>query len=219
MRALNRLEATLTLQDTIDQNAYYAVAFDDAPGDGTGPGGIEGNTSIVNGIVGGNFRLAIVYHLNQFLIFYRTDPTDYTTEQQILSTTDPLFAVTPRATSNGIDFTLNLDARLNATTYFFPRGTDGTTLNLDRVDLNFVTSNVVIRDGNDNRVKPVDAAGFQTISPSTSVSDFQVNTTRNTNITDPADDERPNVDSSFNSFNFGSIDVTNLQVRITRASS
>ena len=217
-RILNRLESTLTVRNTIDQTAYYAVAFDDVAGDGIGPGGIEGNTSVLNGIVGGNFRLAVVFHLNQFEVYYRSDPADPATEQRVLTSTDSIFAATPRATSNGIDFTLNLDARLNSTTYFFPRTIDATpVLNLDRIDLNFVTSNVVIRDGNDNRIKPVDANGFQTISSSNAITNFQTNATRNSNLSDPSDDARP-YDASFSGFNFGSIDVTSLQINLTRSS-
>ncbi len=211
----NRLEVNLTTVGSINPNFYYAVAFDDQTGDGVGPVAIVGNTPILNGVVGGNFRLAVVYHLNQFQVFYRTDPTNPATEQQVL--VSPFF-VQPRTTPNGIQFTLDLDARLGNGNFFFPR--NAANLAPDRLDLNFVTTSTILRAAQDNRLKPVDSFGPATTS--TPILDFQTAATRRTDNLDPVGDQRFDVDPSFTTQSspefapFPNLDVNNLQINITR---
>ena len=214
--AANRLEVVLTTVGPINPNFYYAVAFDDQTGDGTGPNAIIGNTSVLNGVVGGNFRFAVIYHLNQFQIYYRSDPKDSGTERIVL---DQPYFTRPVATTNGIQFTLDLDAQLSNGNYFFPR--NAANLAPDRIDLNFVTTSTILRSAQDNRIKPVDSFGPATVS--TPIFDFQIAATRRTNNPDPTDDRRLDVDSSFTTqsspefANYANLDANNLQLNITRA--
>ncbi len=214
--APNRLEATLTLARTVDPDYYYGVAFDDIPGDSQGPVGIEGNTPILNGVVGGSWRMLVLWHLNEFQIFRRSIPTDPASEVRVLASP---FLGTPRASNNSVDFTLDLDAKLSDGTYFFTHTVGATpVLAVDRFDLNAVTTNTIIRNVADTRIKPVDTIGSATIA--TPVIDFQVNGTRIADITDDSDDERPGVDPSFISgsdqVNYGQMDLTDLRISIVR---
>ena len=212
----NRLEINLTTVGPINPNFYYAVAFDDQTGNGVGPVAILGNTSVLNGVVGGNFRLAVIYHLNQFQVYYRTDPTNAATERQVL---DSPFFVQPRATTNGIQFTLDLDAQLGNGTFFLPR--NAANLAPDRLDLNFVTTSTILRSAQDNRIKPIDSFGPATAS--TPIIDFQIAATRRTdNADEPLNDIRFDVDPSFTTQSspefapFSNLDVNNLQINIVR---
>lgn len=215
VNSANRLEVVLTTVGPINPNFYYAVALDDQTGDGQGPRAILGNTSVLNGVVGGNFRLAVIYHLNTFQTFYRTDPTDPATEREVL---DSPFFTQPRATTNGLQFTLDLDAKLANGNFFLPRSS--ANLAPDRIDLNFVTTNTILRSPQDNRIKPIDSFGPATAS--TPIIDFQIAATRRTDNPDPANDERLDVDPSFTTqsspdfANYGNLDVNDLQINITR---
>lgn len=211
----NRLEVNLTTVGPINPNFYYAVAFDDQTGDGVGPIAILGNTSVLNGVVGGNFRLAVVYHLNQFQVFYRTDPKDAATERQVL---DSPFFVQPQATTNAIKFTLDLDARLGGGSFFLPRS--AANLAPDRLDLNFVTTSAILRSAQDNRIKPIDSFGPATAS--TPIIDFQTAATRRTDNMDEPNDQRLDVDPSFTTQSspefapYANLDVNDLQINIVR---
>ena len=211
----NRLEVNLTTVGPIDPRFYYAVAFDDQVNDGVGPVAILGNTSTLNGVVGGNFRFAVIYHLNQFQVFYRTDPTDPGTERQVL---DSPFFVQPRATTNGIQFTLDLDAQLANGSFFLPR--NAANIAPDRLDLNFVTASTILRSAQDNRIKPIDSFGPATAS--TPIIDFQTAATRRTDNIDETNDQRFDVDPSFTTQSspefapYPNLDVNNLQINITR---
>jgi len=208
--AANRLECTITLNNTIDPNAYYAVAFDDNPNDVNGPAGIDGNTTVLNGVVGGDWRVMVMWNLNTFEVFTRTDPTNPATEVRTLVSP---FVGTPTAQNNTVDFTINLDALTGPGAYFFPHSTTG-QLSTNAFLINCVTTNTIIRSSNDNRIKPVDALGPYDLSTPVNVA---IDSTRTTAISDPVGDERPDVDSSFLSYNFGQIDITNLALNITRA--
>lgn len=214
VRATNRLQSTLTIAGTLNPDYYYGIAFDDAGGDGAGPVALLGNTTVQNRIVGGTFRLLILYHAGNFRIFYRSATADENTEREI-SGTNGLFVVTPRATTNGVNFTLDLDATLPDTGgYIFPH-TSGTTPTLisDRFDINAVTTNTFIIDPNDNRIKPVDALGDQQLATPVEV---QIGATRTLTIPDTTGDENL-FDNSFNSVPFANIDITGLQIGITRS--
>ena len=212
--APNRLTVTLTTRENLNADYYYGVAFDDNPNDGDGPRAIEGNTPIANGVMGGSFRLLVLYRRNVFEIWRRTDPTDPATERQIL--TSPFIGV-PRASGNSIQFTLDLDARQPNGNFFFAHDANG-QLAPDRLDINFATTNIILRNANDNRIKPVDA--FETAAIGIPISDFDIRATRTTDIPDDPRDIRPGVDASFttgpNQVNFGQLDVTNLRLQVER---
>ena len=214
-RATNRFQTALTLAGTLDPNFYYGVALDDAGGDGSGPVALLGNTTVQNRIVGGTFRLLILYHAGNFRVFYRSTTTDENTEREI-SGTNGLFVVTPRATTKGLEFTLDLDAILPDTGgYIFPH-TTGTTPALisDRFDLNVVTTNTFIIDANDNRIKPVDALGPQQLATPVEV---LVGATRAPFTLSDATGDENLFDNSFNTVPFANIDITALQIGITRS--
>lgn len=210
----NRFRVTLSLAQTLNPNFYYAVAFDDVSGDGTGPNAIVSNSpaGLLNGVMGGNWRVLVRYHLGQFQVFYRDTPSDLTTERQILGTS--LFVNTPTATSNALNFTLNLDAQVGSGTYFFPHTSGATpTLDTDRFDINFVTTSTVFNSAQDNRIKPVDAYGPSTTS---TPFEFLVTSTRTLNLPDDPSDENLGIDPSFASVPFGQLDVTQLALGVTR---
>ncbi len=219
-RATNRFQATLSLAGTLNPSYYYAVAFDDGGGDGQGPSAILGNTDIPNRIVGGTFRLLVLYRGGSFRVYYRSTPSDQTTEREI-SGTNGLFVVTPRATQNGINFTLDLDALLPGTaTYIFPHTTGTTpTLISDRFDINAITTNIINLDANDNRIKPVDAFGAQQVATPVEV---QIGATRTLTLSDATGDENL-ADISYTDpqsstyVPFDNIDITGLQIGITRS--
>lgn len=210
--APNRLEVTLTIDRTIDPNFYYAVAFDDNPNDGSGPRAVVGNTATLNGVMDGNWRTLVRYHLGQFEVFYRSTPSDPATERQILGTA--LFFSQPRATANSLNFVLDLDAQVSSGNFFFAH-TAGATPELatDRFDVNFAATNTIIIAGRDDRIKPVDA--FEAAATSTFF-EFQIASTRRATIQDPLGDRRLDIDPSFASVNFGQIDVTQLDLNVTR---
>ena len=218
--APNRLEVTLTIDKTLDPNFYYGVAFDDEPGDGDGPRAVEANTILLNGVMGGSWKVLVLFHQNLAnpIIYYRSDPDDEGSERRILGTS--LLFSRPRVSSNAINFTLDLDAQVSSGTFFFNHtaGADP-TLSVDRFDINFVTTNTVIvgtanNGGSDQRVKPVDA--YETAALSTSF-EFQIASTRQISIPDALNDKRLNIDSSFASVNFGQLDVRKLDLNVTRS--
>ncbi len=216
-RAANRFATTLSLAGQLNPNYYYAVAFDDAGGDSVGPVAIVGNTPTRNRVVGGNFRLLVLYHLNNFRVFYRSTPSDEQSESDITGA-NGLFVLTPRATQNGLEFTIDLDARLpNGTTFIFPRGTNATSLATDSFDINAVATNTILLEPNDNRIKPVDALGAQQVASPVEVRIASTRTPPRISDATGADNDRNfGVDVSFNTVPFSSIDISGLQVAITR---
>lgn len=214
-RATNRFQGILSVVGTVNPTYFYGVAFDDAGGDGVGPVALTGSTPLQNGVVGGTFRLLILYNGGAFRAYYRSTPSDKTTEREI-SGTNGLFVVTPRASTNSINFTLDLDAVLPGTsTYIFPHTTGATpTLISDSFDVNAVTTSLVSREPETNSItKPVDAFGYQQVATPVEVG---IGATRPLTLSDPTGDENL-VDSSFNNVPFENIDITSLQVGITRS--
>ncbi len=225
VRASNRFQTTLSLAGTLNPDYYYGVAFDDAGGDGVGPVAIDGNTPILNGVMGGTFRLFILYHQSTFRVFYRSTTNNPATEREITGTTN-LFntGFVPRATQNGLDLTINLDAQLaDNTTYIFPHMADASGVQRvisNSFDLNFAATNTILRGGSSNNlIKPVDAVGAQTLSTPVEI---QIPSTRTTSVSDATGDENLGVDTTYSDRNspnfvpFQNIDVTNVQIGITR---
>lgn len=209
----NRLGVTLTVAQTLDPNFYYAVAFDDVLEDGEGPRALEGGSDTLNKVMGGSWRVLLVFHqnLNNPTIYYRSDPSDRETERQVLGTS--LLFRTPQVGANSINFILNLDARLSSGDYFFSHTPGATpTLGVDRFEINYAATNTVFTPS-DLRFKPVDAYGSQTISTPV---EFLISSTRNVSLNDPTGDRRPTVDPSFASVNFGRLDVTKFDLSVTR---
>lgn len=228
--AVNRFQTTLSLAGTLNPAYYYAIGYDDAGGDGVGPVAVDGNTPILNGVMGGTFRVLVLYHQNVFQVFYRSTPNSAASEREISGLTN-LFNTgrAPRATQNGIDLTINLDAQFtsgtNKGTYVFPRQTGSQTsppaLQATSFDINVAATNTVLRGGSSNNlIKPVDALGAQTLSTPVQI---QIPATRTTSVSDATADENLGVDSTYSDSNsrnfvpFQNIDVTNLQIGIVRS--
>ena len=230
IRTANRFEATLSVVGTLNSNYYYGVAFYDGGDNSVGPAAILGATPVPNGVVGGTFRLLVLYHEGRFQAFYRSIPNDQTTEREI-SGTNGLFPFTPRATTNGIDFTIDLDAQLpavsgtSASTYIFPRNATGTAINTSQFSINAVTTNTIIRGGepNANLTKPVDALGAQQTSIPLGVQIGATRTFSQSDETGAANDENIGVSSYFSNpvergyVPFQDIDISVLQIGITRS--
>ncbi len=212
-QAPNRLTVTLTTRQNLNADYYYGVAFDDNGNIGDGPRGIEGVTSIPNGVVGGNFRLLVLYRRNNFEVWRRGNPSDPATEERLL--TSP-FIGTPRATANSVNFTLDLDAKVDDSRFFFAHNGAG-NLTADRFDINFVTTNTILREPTSGDIiKPVDAYGQRTVSTSF---DFQIQAARRAEIRDDfSDDSEKDIDisPSFNNVNFGQLNVTRLFLEVAR---
>jgi hypothetical protein len=228
VRATNRFQTTLTLAGTLNPAYYYAIAFDDTGDSSRGPVAIDGNTPILNGVMGGSFRLLVLYHQNAFRVFYRPTPNSAGSEEEILGATN-LFNTgqVPHVTTNGIDVTINLDAQFTSGpmtgTYIFPHAADaaGTQrMVANSFDLNVAATNTVLRGGSSNNlIKPVDAFGAQTLSTPVKIQDLSTHTT---SVSDAIADENLGVDTTYSDTNsrnyvpFQNIDVTSLQIGITR---
>jgi hypothetical protein len=218
--AANRITATLALQNTLNPDYYYAVAFDDNSGADTGttfegPVAIIGNTTILNGVVGGNWRVAVVWHAGQFHTYWRSKTTDPSTEKDLVR--GPL--ISSRASGNTIEFTLNLDYTFNGSTRLFPLQpdpNDATKMIPPQVyDINFVTTDEIIVDPNDTTIKPVDSLG--TAATSTPATNIQLSGTTTRQLNDETGDDDLNfgADRPVN-FNFGQIDVSRLTLTANR---
>jgi len=225
VRASNRFQTVVSFAQPPNTNYYYAVAFDDTGRGSAGPVAIDGNTPILNGVMGGSFRLLVLYHQNQFQVFYRSTPSDTTTEREITGTTN-LFdtGLVPRLTDNGLDVAINLDAKLPDGTFIFQRAigsqTSPPSIAANSLNINVAATNVILRGGsNTNLIKPVDALGAQTLSTPVQI---QIPTTRTTSVFDPPGDENLGVSSTYlnqsdpNYVPFPTIDISNVQIAITR---
>ena len=222
--AANRLEVTINTRGLINPNYYYGIAFDDEPSDGPGPVAVEGIVGdLTNGVMGGDWRVLVLYHQGRFRVYRRADPDVEETEIETL--VSPFLST--RAGANSLNFIFDLDAKLNADTFFFPNRNLQGGLSTERFDINFVATNEVLigsPNGSQDVVKPVDAFGPATIS--SPLFNFQINTTRRTSVNDDQGsalaDRRNNVDIKYTSasstqfVDFARLDVTSVNLAITR---
>lgn len=228
VRASNRFQTVVSFAGAPNTNYYYAVAFDDTGNSNTGPVAIDGNTPILNGVVGGSFRLLVLYHQNQFQVFYRSTPSDTTTEREITGATN-LFdtGLVPQLNTTGqnLNVAINLDARLPDNSFIFQRAIGSTTsppsIAANSLNINVIATNVILRGGsNTNLRKPVDALGLQTLSTPVQI---LIIPTRTTSVSDGSPgDEKLDVSSTYttqgdlNYVDFSTIDITGVQIAITR---
>jgi len=229
VRASNRFQTVVSFAGTPNPNYYYAVAFDDTGNSNTGPVAIDGVTPIPNGVVGGSFRLLVLYHQNQFRVFYRSTPIDQTTEREIPSTNLFDTGLSPQFSPTGLNVTINLDAQLQlpdkSFIFIFPRAigsqTSPPSIAANSLSINVVATNVILTtDTQSGLVKPVDALGYQMLSTPVQI---QISGTRTTSISDgPPGDENSRVSPTYttqsdpNYVDFSTIDITNVQIAITR---
>lgn len=237
--AINRFQTTLSLAGTLNPNYYYAIGFDDAGGDGAGPVAVDGTTPIRNGVMGGTFRVLVLYHQNTFRVFYRSTPNSAATESDVTGVTN-LFntGLAPHVTqngsgvANGLDVTINLDAQFTGGTnngsYLFPRvsGSQASPppLASTSLDINVAATNTSLLGDSDTGLrKPVDALGFQTLSTPVEIQIPAQVSTRTTSVLDETGDENLGVSDTFSNpanpsyVPFANIDITNLQIGIVRS--
>ena len=224
--APNRLQVTLNIRGNLAPNAFYAVAFDD---DSTrrGPiaitGGSSANDAVVplNGVVGGSFRVAIVYNANNFTVYRRPDPNSPNIEVVERSNTPFVGGLSPRASTNALNFTLDLDARASDGSFYFSHDANG-VLNTTVLNLNAFATTRPFINSRDLRIKPVDALGQSTTS---TPERFLIGGTRIASINDFFGDnnDRNPYDASFNNtadpdyVNFRQLDITSLDLNVTRS--
>lgn len=233
--AINRFQTVVSLAGTgkLNPNYYYAIAYDDTGTNSTGPVAVNGYTPIRNGVMGGTFRLLVLYHQNNFRVFYRPTPNSAASEQELLGATN-LFNTgqAPRATDTGIDVTINLDAQFQSDphkgTYVFPRAIGSTTsppsIAANSLKINVAatnTNNLNLPPGSDNNlIKPVDALGNQTLSTPVEIRPLSP---RTTSFPDAIGDENLGADPTYttpgspNFVPFQDIDITNVQIGIVRS--
>jgi len=152
----NRLTVSMTMEQPISSAFYYDFAFDDDGDPSDGPTAIIGTTLLTNGVVGGSFSVLVQYRGGQFIVFRRTDLGN---GQERLERASNAFVVPPTAGGTTIQFTLDLDATIDAAAN---PPTDADRLfkaGATRLDLNFVTTPEIIRDPNNLAAKPFDALG------------------------------------------------------------
>lgn len=185
--APNRLTVSMTLAQAVNNSNFYYFGFDDDGDTNTGPRAIvtEGSDS-ANGVITGGSRtgsnnsnpnaaigltVLVTYRGGQFSAFRRTaQQNGRETLDRIESAFTGSDGQSPTGVSgNRIFFTLDLDAFRTTNTstgatpgrqYLFRHNsiTPG-DLAFDRLETNFVTTNQVIFDSQDNRIKPFDALG------------------------------------------------------------
>ena len=224
--APNRLQVTLNLKGTLSTRAYYAIAFDEDRTEGPKAilsGSRRADEVIpLNGIVGGSFRFAVIYEAGIFTVYRRPNPTSPNLEIVERTSLPFVSGQLPRASSNAISFTLNLDARDGQNNFYFTHDAGG----------NFIPSQLRINaiattrpSAQDIRIRPIDALGGSpalTATPET----FQVTGTRRATIdddfgaadrqTNPIPDPSFNNTSDPNYVNFNSLDIRTLDLNLVR---
>lgn len=233
MRALNTFQTVVSFAGTPNPSYYYAVAFDDTGNNSRGPIALDGISPIGNGVVGGTFRLLVLYNQQfQFQVFYRSIPSDQTTEQDITGATSLFstgFAPQLSTTGKSLNVVINLDAQFlsgpNKGTYIFPRDSLSTTspqpIAARSLNINVVATNVVLRADTQNGItKPVDALGDHMLASPASI---EIGGTHPTSVSDgPPGDINGGVSSTYttrsdlNYVDFSTIDISNVQIAITR---
>lgn len=208
--AANRLTINLTLQQAINPLFYYDFAFDDNGNPADGPQAIIGTTQTTNGVVGGAFTVLVQFRGGQFIAFKRTDLGN---GQEQLERASNAFIGVPVGSGNTIQFTLDLDAKIDADQtqrLFLPLA------QLQQVDINFVTTSEIIRDPNNLQNKPFDAfgAGVSQWFP------FDISGTRTIRNTDTVREPTGDVFSPFGSAiteaQRAQLDITDFTIDVRR---
>ncbi len=213
-QARNRLTVTATYQQPINNLYHYAFAFDDDDQPGDGPVAIVAATTFANGIVGGSFRVIVIYNGGRFLVFRRTDQGNGT---ERLEPASRVFVVPPATpfTGNTISFTLDLDATID---------TAGTPTEADRLfragaqelNVNFVSTDRIERPMTTERPKAYDAffPGAASQHYTIPINATQTFTNQQT-VQEPTDD----VVIGLNPINFNDapLDLSNFTIRIERS--
>lgn len=215
-QANNILLVSIAVAGQINPAYYYDFAFDDDEDPSDGPVAIAGNQSTLsNGVTGGSFTVLVRYAQGQFIAYRRSLNADGSENR---AQVPGAFTVPPSAVQGGktISFALNLDAKLPDGTRLF-RGSDNGIPR--QLDVNFITTDQINIDPNNNRINTFDALGPRTGGSwlnltSTNQPKIVLNSDRNT---EPAGDVTNF--SGLDSNNINSLDLTDFRIEIQRNSN
>lgn len=138
--AVNRLILSMVLDAPVNDSFYYFMALDDNGNSADGP--LPLRRPGANGWGTGSFSTFVQYHFRQYQVFsHVVNPDNSITETPV----DQPFGFTLPSGTNQLSVTLNLD------NYF--------ASSVERLDINFITTNEIIRDPNINVDKIFDGLG------------------------------------------------------------
>ena len=215
-QAINRMAVSMTLQNNVRSDYFYAFAFDDDGNNATGPVPILRETSFANGVVGGDFTVLVTYFGGQFTVYRRTRVGN---GEDLTRVPNP-FAIPPTSPLNTrtLNFTLNLDATYddNGTERRLFRNAGGDSLP-DSLEINFVTTSERRRDPNDQRLKTFDA--FYTFSSGTY---FRLTSLGSRTVDNQTSGVRESAEDVFQgddarNVNEGQLDITDFRITIQRS--
>jgi len=206
--APNRLIVNLQTQAPVNNAYIYAFAFDDDDDSADGPAAIISSTALPNGVVGGSFTALVIYQAGQYTVYRRTDLGN---GNERLDRVANAFVVPPApASGNLLSFTLNLDATDDSGARLFRAG-------VQRLDVNFVTTNEIRRDPNDLRRKAYDAFGPRLASfyATLDIRGNRVYTNAAAaGVTEPGNDVQ--TDDTNNTINLSQLDITDFSLSVER---
>ena len=217
-QANNIMLVSIAVAGQINPTYIYDFAFDDDETRSTGPVALtRSNSSFANGVTGGTFTVLVRYTSGGFIAYRRSLNSD---NSEDLARSTNAFTVPPSIDQTGktLRFALNLDATVDRDGSRLFRGSDNGIPRQLRV--NFITTNIVNTDPNDNRGNTFDALGnltggqWLTILNSNQPKSVS-NSDRNT---EPAGDVI-NLDSSLDSNDINSLDLTDFRIEIQRNSN
>ena len=233
-QAVNRMTVSMTLAQPVGRTGqpyFYDFAFDDnsEPQDAPDfPVAIVGQTALTNGVVGGSFTVLVECVGGRSFNVYRRTRVPNGEELRLVRNA---FVTQPTVqTGRTLTFTLNLDATYSED----PDNPNSRQLRLFRnasggpaeeLDINFVTTDEVRRDPNNNLPKNFDA--FFANSPgrkltldirgSRSISNRGDGTSQSSGVEEPADDVR-RVDTS-GRVEVERLEITDFRIDIRRSSN
>ena len=215
-QANNILRVSIAVAGQINPTYYYDFAFDDDETRSTGPVALaRSQSTFANGVTGGTFTVLVRYNLGQFIAYRRSLNAD---NSENLVRYPNAFTIPPSVDQTGktLSFALNLDATLPDGSRLF-RGSDNGIPRQLRV--NFITTDAVNNDPNDNRSNTFDALGNRTGGkwlPLTNTNLPKL-VTNGSILPEPAGDVTnfSNLDSN----DINSLDLTDYRIEIQRNSN
>ena len=215
-QANNILSVSIAVAGTVNPAYIYDFAFDDDEDRSDGPVALaSSNSTFANGATGGSFTILVRYAQGQFIAYRRSLNSD---NSENLVRVPGAFTVPPVANAGGktLSFALNLDATLPDGTRLF-RGSDN---GLPRqLDVNFITTDQINIDPNDNRINTFDALGNRTGGSWITIAD----TNRPKLVANSQSQIEPAGDvtnfSNLDSNAINSLDLTDFRIEIQRNSN
>jgi hypothetical protein len=172
---------------------------------------------LTNGVVGGAFTVLVQYRAGQYTVFRRTAAG---ANAETLDRASRAFVVPPTPAGGGtaLGFTLDLDAKTDSGAYLFRHAANAAgvqALAVNRLDTNFVTTNEIRRDPNDNLIKAYDAFG-RGLASFYNTFDIRANRTftNGQTVQEPRDDVL--IDLPRNTVNLAQLDITDFTMTVAR---